>query len=83
MFRWETLEQRGTVGLYVERRADGAWMPIHAELLPALVAAPMGAQYWMVDPGAFTREGHKYRLIEVEARGTTREYGPFTLDLDE
>jgi hypothetical protein len=83
LFRWETLEQRGTLGFYVERRVGDAWTRIHAELLPALVAAPMGAQYWMVDPGAHTGEVHEYRLIEVEARGTKRMYGPFALDLDE
>ncbi|MCU0832917.1 MAG: hypothetical protein MUC77_00575 [Chromatiaceae bacterium] len=79
VFRWETLEQRGTVGFYAERRADDAWMPIHAELLPALVAAPMGAQYWMADPGAAPGAEYEYRLIELEARGTAREYGPFRL----
>ncbi|MCU0788540.1 MAG: DUF11 domain-containing protein, partial [Verrucomicrobia bacterium] len=77
VFRWETLEQRGTVGFYAERRVGDAWTPIHSELLPALVAAPMGAQYWMADPGARPGEAYEYRLIELEARGTTREYGPF------
>ncbi len=77
VFRWETLEQRGTVGFYVERRIGDAWMRIHTGLLPALVAAPMGAQYRMADPGARPGEAYEYRLIELEARGTTREYGPF------
>jgi hypothetical protein len=83
VFRWETLEQCGAVGFYVERRVGEAWTRIHAELLPALVAAPMGAQYWMADPGARPGEAYGYRLIELEARGTMRMYEPFALDLDE
>ena len=80
VFRWETLEERGTVGFFVERRAGDGWTRIHSGMLPALVAAPMGAQYWMVDPGARAGVAYEYRLIELEARGATREYGPFVLE---
>jgi uncharacterized repeat protein (TIGR01451 family) len=79
VLRWETLEERGTIGFYAERRRDGAWARINAAMLPGLIAAPMGAEYWLADPGAGPGEDYQYRLIEVEARGTTREYGPFDL----
>ena len=79
VLRWETLEERGTVGFYAERWQGGDWVKINAEMLPGLIAAPMGAQYWLADPGARPGDGYQYRLIEVEARGTTREYGPFDL----
>jgi hypothetical protein len=79
VFRWETLEERGTIGFYAERSQDGVWSPINAGMLPGLIASPMGAQYWLADPGAQVGDDYQYRLIEVEARGGTNEYGPFDL----
>ena len=79
VFRWETLEERGTIGFFAERLQGGVWERINHEMLPGLIASPMGAQYWLADPGARAGDDHQYRLIEVEARGTTREYGPFDL----
>ena len=79
VFHWETLEERGTVGFYAERMAGGGWMRINSGMLPGLIASPMGAEYWLADPGARPGDGYRYRLIEVEAWGTTREYGPFDL----
>lgn len=79
VFRWETIEERGTIGFYAERRQGGVWVRINQEMLPGLIASPMGAQYWLADPGARSGDDYQYRLIEVEARGATREYGPFDL----
>ncbi|MCU0290564.1 MAG: DUF11 domain-containing protein, partial [Thermoanaerobaculaceae bacterium] len=79
VLRWETLEERGTVGFFAERMAGGGWVRINGEMLPGLIASPMGAEYWLADPGARPGDGYQYRLIEIEARGTTREYGPFDL----
>lgn len=81
VLRWDTLEERGTVGFYVERRSATSphWVRVNAMLLPAMVAAPMGAEYQLADPGALSGVAYEYRLIELEARGTTREYGPFPL----
>lgn len=82
VFRWETLEERGTIGFFAERLTNGAWVRINAGMLPGLIASPMGAEYWLADPGASPGNDYVYRLIEVEARGTTREYGPFDLRVD-
>ncbi len=79
VLRWETLEERGTVGFFAERQGSGGWVRINSEMLPGLIASPMGAEYWLADPLARAGDGQTYRLIEVEARGTTREYGPFHL----
>ena len=79
VFQWETLEERGTIGFFAERLQGGVWVRINHEMLPGMIAAPMGAQYWLADPGARAGDDYQYRLIEVEARGTTREYGPFDL----
>ncbi|HPC83145.1 MAG TPA: hypothetical protein PLR87_07215 [Thermoanaerobaculaceae bacterium] len=81
VFRWETLAEQGTIGFYAERLGVGGWGRINAEMLPGLIASPMGAEYWLADPGARPGDGYRYRLIEVEARGTTREYGPFDLQV--
>lgn len=79
VFHWETLEERGTVGFFAERMVGGGWVRINSGMLPGLIASPMGAEYWLADPGARPGDGYQYRLIEVEAWGTTREYGPFDL----
>jgi hypothetical protein len=80
---WDTLEERGTVGFYVERAvADGGWVLINKEMLPAMVFAPLGAEYKLVDPSAKSGRIYQYRLIEQEANGDTREYGPFELDIN-
>jgi hypothetical protein len=79
---WSTLEERGTLGFYVERQADGGlWERINRRLLPALIPAPLGGEYRLVDPRARSGHAYRYRLIEQEARGVTREYGPFTLTI--
>ncbi|HOB51590.1 MAG TPA: hypothetical protein PK176_12535 [Acidobacteriota bacterium] len=82
VFRWETLEERGAIGFYADRLTDGTWVRINAGMLPGLIASPMGAEYWLADPGASPGNDYVYRLIEVEARGTTREYGPFDLRVE-
>ena len=81
--RWETLEERGTIGFYLERREPGsdAWQRLNGDLLPGLITAPMGGEYWLVDPQAQAGQTYEYRLIELEARGQTRSYGPWSLSL--
>jgi len=82
VLRWDTLEQRGTVGFYVDRRTDdGAWQRINGDMLPAIIAAPLGGEYRLADPAARAGERYEYQLIEQEATGTTRTYGPFSLEV--
>lgn len=79
VLHWDTLEERGTVGFYVERRnSDMTWTRINNDMLPGLINAPMGGEYQLADPGA-TSGTYQYRLIEQEAAGTTRSYGPFSV----
>ncbi len=78
---WDTLEERGTIGFYVERQQNNsAWIRINNDMLPGLINAPMGGEYQLTDPGV-THGTYQYRLIEQEARGATRSYGPFTVKL--
>lgn len=81
VFSWNTLEERGTIGFYVDRRhEEDVWTRINDDMLPGLINAPMGGEYRLADPGAVSGS-YRYRLIEQEARGTTRSYGPFDVKL--
>ncbi len=78
--RWETLEERGTIGFYAERRtADGEWKRVNSGLLPGLITAPQGGEYLLADPRAEAGVPYQYRLIEQEARGSQKTYGPYSL----
>ena len=82
VLEWDTLEERGTAGFYVERKnGAGAWVLINDQMLPGMVFAPMGAQYMLADPQAQNGQLYLYRLIEQETTGATREYGPFELEM--
>ena len=79
IFEWETLYQHGTVGFYAERKDDsGNWLRVNNDMLPAMMA-PLGGDYMLVDPDAVSGSAYEYRLIEQEAKGSTRSYGPFDL----
>ncbi len=79
---WDTLEERGTIGFYVERKqGDGNWQQINNEMLPGLITAPMGGEYQLADPSASAGKQYQYRLIEQEARGNRNTYGPYTLEI--
>ncbi len=79
---WDTLEERGTIGFFVERQQqDGSWITINNEMLPGMLTAPMGGEYMLADPGAMPGAVYRYRLIEQEATGDTRTYGPFLLEM--
>ncbi|WP_146004256.1 GEVED domain-containing protein [Halioglobus japonicus] len=78
---WETLEEQGTLGFYVERRTPGGeWQSVNERMLPSLLIAPMGGQYQLVDPSVSSGTW-EYRLIEQEARGGKNTYGPYELEL--
>ncbi len=82
LLRWDTLDERGTVGFYVERSSDGAnWTQINNGMMPALINAPLGGQYMLFDPAATVGNQYQYRFSEQEASGGTRFYGPYTLQM--
>jgi len=82
VLRWDTLEERGTIGFYVERREGNiAWQRVNKDMLPGLITAPMGGEYQLADPAASSGRSYEYRLIEQEAKGTTRTYGPYKLEM--
>ncbi|WP_325291846.1 S8 family peptidase [Thiocapsa sp.] len=85
VLRWQTLTERGTIGFYVERKDEAeTWVKLnHGNMLPAVMPAPMGGDYQLVDPKAKSGRDYLYRLIEQEAWGSQREHGPYPLSLPE
>jgi hypothetical protein len=83
LLAWDTLEQRGTIGFYVERQdADNnRWIKINQKMLPALVMAPLGGEYRLADPSVQTGQRYNYQLIELESSGSTNTYGPFAVEI--
>ena len=83
MIAWDTLEERGTIGFFIERNTDpeggGTWQRINDQMLPGLINAPLGGEYRLIDPAVVAGETYTYRLIEQEADGNRRHYGPFEL----
>jgi hypothetical protein len=83
LLEWRTASEAATAGFYVQRWDVAArrWVRVNRELL-AGVQAPQGGTYRFVDPGASPYEPPSYRLVEVEAGGGRRAYGPFAARID-
>jgi parallel beta-helix repeat protein len=81
---WETSSEVATIGFHVYRTDGRRGEPIlvSEQLLPAAVDSPQGATYRLLDRGASTRQAHEYTLVEVEAGGGERSYGPFRVEVD-
>ena len=81
---WETTSEVGTAGFYLYRRDGRRGEPVlvDEQLLTAAVGAPQGAIYRLLDRGASPRQAHEYTLVEVEAGGVQRSYGPFRVEVD-
>lgn len=48
VLEWDTAEERGTIGFWVERSESGEpgnWHTINDDMLPGLITAPMGGTY--------------------------------------
>jgi hypothetical protein len=78
---WETASEIGTVGFYLYRKdkATREYVQLNDDLLPAVLHAQQGGTYRYVDETAFSGETYKYKIVEVEASGKRRKYGPFVV----
>jgi hypothetical protein len=75
---WQTASEAGTVGFDLYRRDAGSgWQKVNRELLLGLLHSPQGGTYRLVDDGISPRETPEYLLVEVEAGGGRRTYGPY------
>lgn len=81
---WETSSEVGTAGFYLYRWNEerGEHVLVNDDLLPAAIGAPQGAVYRLLDDGASTGRVLEYALVEVEAGGVERSYGPFGVVVD-
>ena len=84
--KWETLQEIGTIGFYVERQKVGQendhWERVSNNMLPGMITAPLGAEYMLADPLVQPGIDYRYQLIEQEARGALNTYGPYLLRID-
>jgi len=80
---WETAAEIGTVGFYLYRKdeAGNKYVRLNQKLLPGLLVSPQGGTYRYVDETAMPGKTYTYKLVEVEATGKRRSYGPFTMSL--
>ncbi len=92
---WETSSESNTAGFYLLRmdKDTGRYVQVNdprydaiakvqKRLLPGLLHSPQGGTYRCVDETAIYGETYSYKLVEVEANGRRRYYGPFTVTID-
>ena len=80
---WNTSIEVGTVGFHLLRHdaETGEYVQVNERLLPALFGEAPGGRYTFPDPTAPVRDGLTYKLVEMDAQGTSHEYGPWILAL--
>ena len=81
ILEWETNSEIGTAGFYLYRfdEKTGKYVNVNGGLIPGLLNAPQGGTYRCIDKGAGTGGTYTYKLVEVEAKGRTHTYGPYTV----
>ena len=77
MVQWETMGEVGTLGFYLERLTDAGYTRVRPKLIPSVPGAPQGGYYRVLDPDEGYKAKRTYRLIELEANGRQKTYGPF------
>ena len=77
---WETASEVGTAGYYLYRLgAEGTWAAVGQGMHPAVPGAAQGAIYRLTDAGALPGGTYTYKLVEIESKGSTREFAPRTV----
>ncbi len=76
---WTTSAADGTAGFVLERQRPGeaGFTPVHEGVLAGPVGALVGARWEYVDRDVTSGEAAAYRLVEVEANGNRRPFGPW------
>ena len=80
---WSTSSEVDTAGFYLYRldESKGRFKIINSDILPALLTAPQGGTYSLIDKGASLKKSNTYLLVEMEGKGTKNTYGPFTVQM--
>ncbi len=78
---WETAVESSTAGFFLYRLdpSGGPAVQVNEHIVPALLGTTTGGVYRLLDPGAQPGQATAYTLVEIEARGGRREYGPFVV----
>ena len=79
---WDVELEIDTVGYYLERWADGAWLRINDELIDSRFWEFPPVTYEQADPGAPLGTTQRYRIVELDGYGRLLTYGPYELELD-
>jgi hypothetical protein len=76
---WTTSAADGTAGFVLERQRPGeaGFTPVHEGVLAGPVGALVGARWEYVDRDVTSSNAATYRLVEVEANGNRRPFGPW------
>ena len=56
--------------------ADGVFVKINAEIIPAQGTSASGAAYQFVDSSVQNRQTYSYKLEDVDLNGTATQHGP-------
>ena len=76
---WVTETEIDNAGFNIYRAgADGEFVKINAEIIPAQGTAASGAAYQFVDSGVQNRQTYSYKLEDVDLNGAATQYGPKT-----
>ena len=80
---WRTTFEMGTLGFDLRRRDAGgrAFLKVNDRLIPGLLTVHQGGTYRFVDSNARPGETVSYVLVEHDARGQSRAFGPFEVTL--
>jgi hypothetical protein len=82
---WHTAAENGTIGFYLWRQNKDSkeFQLVNPNFLPAPANAMTGGVYRLVDPKVQYGETVVYRIEEINARGHSQNYGPFTVTFDD
>jgi hypothetical protein len=74
---WSTASETDNAGFNIYRAgADGEFVKINAEIIPAQGTATSGAAYSFVDDAARNRQTYSYKLEDVDLSGAITTHGP-------
>ncbi|MBP7276449.1 MAG: autotransporter-associated beta strand repeat-containing protein, partial [Kiritimatiellae bacterium] len=79
---WEVAMELDTKGYDLERKVDGEWVRINADLVPAQAPAEGVKIYRQMDDGVQSGETHEWRIIEEEFSGTRNPSRAYRLTVD-
>ena len=79
---WETAAEYDTIGYWIDRFENGAWVRLNPEepVWSEMTGRP--ASYTLADPGAAPGGTHTWRIVEIEGSGAENVYGPYTVAVD-